>query len=63
MGRMKPSERSKSRHPGFQNEAAGIARRQGVSMDRAKAELAAGTRRAGSAARKANPRLNRVRGK
>jgi hypothetical protein len=50
-------------HPGFRKAAAGIARKQGVSMKRAGAILAAGTRRAGSAARKKNPRLNRVRGR
>lgn len=50
------------KHPGFEQVAEGIARRQHVSMDRARAMLAAGTRRAGAAARKANPRLNRVKG-
>ena len=49
-------------HPGFEQTAENIARRQGVSLERAKAMLAAGTRRAGAAARKANPRLNRVKG-
>ena len=55
---------------GFQKNAAKIAKRQGVSMDRARAMLAAGTRRAArtksgkpSAAAKRNPRLLRVRGK
>ena len=48
-------------HPGFKSVQAGIARRQGVSMKRAGAMLAAGTRRAGPKARKANPRLNRVK--
>lgn len=50
-------------HPGFQNVAAGMAKRQGISRKAASAELAASTRRASPAARKANPRLNRVRGK
>lgn len=50
------------KHPGFENVARSIAQRQGVSMDRARAMLAAGTRRASPAARKANPRLNRVKG-
>ena len=49
-------------HPGFKAVAAGIARRQGISKARASAELAAGTRRAGAAARKKNPRINRVKG-
>jgi hypothetical protein len=51
-----------SAHPGFKAVAAGIAKREGVSPARAKAMLAAGTRRAGKAARKKNPRLNRVKG-
>jgi hypothetical protein len=49
-------------HPGFENVARRISRQQGVSMDRARAMLAAGTRRASPTARKANPRLNRVKG-
>jgi hypothetical protein len=49
-------------HPGFKRVAAGIAARQGISTKRASAELAAGTRRAGAAARKKNPRLNKVKG-
>lgn len=49
-------------HPGFKSVAAGIAAKQGVSQARANAMLAAGTRRAGAAARRANPRLARVKG-
>lgn len=49
-------------HPGFKAVAADIARRQGVSKARASAELAAGTRRAGAAARRKNPALNKVKG-
>lgn len=48
------------KHPGFQKVQRGIARRQGVSMERAGAILAAGTRRASAAAKKKNPRLKRV---
>jgi hypothetical protein len=48
-------------HPGFQNVAGQIARKQGVSKERAAAMLAAGTRRAGPSARKANPNLKRVK--
>lgn len=51
------------KHPGFANVAKSISEKEGVSMGAAKAMLAAGTRRAGPKARKANPRLNRVRGK
>lgn len=50
-------------HPGFANVASGIAAKQGVPIAEANAELAASTRRAGPAARKKNPRLNKVRGK
>lgn len=49
-----------SAHPGFKAVAAGMARKQGIPMARARAELAASTRRASPAARRANPRLNRV---
>ena len=52
-----------SKHPGFKAVAKKIAAKEGVSEDRAGAMLAASTRRASPAARKANPRLNRVRGK
>lgn len=49
-------------HPGFAAVAAKIARKEGVSANRAGAILAASTRRAGRAARRRNPRLNRVKG-
>ena len=49
-------------HPGFKAVAAGMAEKQGVSQERANAMLAAGTRRAGPAARKKNPNLNKVKG-
>lgn len=52
----------KKAHPGFASVARSIARRQGISKERASAELAAGTRRAGAKARKANPKLNKVKG-
>lgn len=50
-------------HPGFKNVQASIARKEGVGMKRAGAILAASSRRASPAAKSANPRLNRVRGK
>jgi hypothetical protein len=50
------------KHPGFKAVAQGMAAKQGIPLDRARAELAASTRRASPAARAANPRLNRVRG-
>lgn len=49
-------------NPGFKAVASKIARKEGVSMDREKGILAASTRKASPAARKANPRLNKVRG-
>lgn len=51
-----------TKHPGFEAEAAKIAKEKGISLERGRAILAAATRRAGPAARKANPRLNRVLG-
>jgi hypothetical protein len=50
-------------HPGFAKAATGISKRMGVSKDRADAILAASTRRSSPAAKKANPRLSRVKGK
>lgn len=47
---------------GFDNNARQIARKEGVPMDRAKGILAASTRKASPAAKKANPRLKRVSG-
>jgi hypothetical protein len=49
-------------HPGFKAVQSKIAARQGVSKERAGAMLAAGTRRAGPAAKRANPNLKRVKG-
>lgn len=48
---------------GFQANAAAIAKRQGVSMERARAILAAGTRRASAKAKRRNPALRKVKGK
>ena len=50
-------------HPGLKSVQASIAKKEGISKDRAGAILAAGARKAGKAAHKANPRLNRVKGK
>lgn len=54
---------SGKRHPGFKAAQARIAKSEGIPMKNAGAILASATRRASPAARKANPRLNRVRGK
>lgn len=49
-------------HPGFKAVQSSIAKRQGVSSERAGAILGAATRRASAAAKRANPRLKRVKG-
>ena len=49
-------------HPGFKAVQAKIARKSGVPMKNAGAILAAASRRASPAAKRANPRLNRVKG-
>jgi hypothetical protein len=46
----------------FKAVAKKIAHKQGVSIERASAELAASIRRAGPAARRKNPKLNRAKG-
>ena len=53
----------KKAHPGFKKVAAGIAKKQGISKERASAILAAGARKASPAAKKANPNLKKVKGK
>ena len=50
------------KHPGFKAVQSRIAKRQGVSEERAGAMLAAGTRRASAGAKRKNPRLKRVKG-
>ena len=52
----------KKAHPGFKAVAAKIAKKQGVSKDRAGAILAAGARKASAKAIKANPNLKKVSG-
>lgn len=61
--RARKRTRKSKAHPGFKAVQGQIARKQGVSKERAGAMLAAGTRRAGAAARRRNPRLKRVKGK
>jgi len=48
-------------HPGFKAVQAKIAAKEGISKKRAGAILAASTRRASAKAKKANPRLKRVK--
>ena len=50
------------KHPGFKAVQADIAAKEGYSMDRAGAILAGKTRAASGPAKKANPRLKRVKG-
>lgn len=52
-----------SAHPGFKAVQNKIAAKEGVSEKAAGAILANATRNASPAAKKANPRLNRVKGK
>lgn len=46
----------------FKKVASSIEKKEGVGKEEADAMLAASTRRAGKAARKKNPKLNKVRG-
>jgi hypothetical protein len=50
------------KHPGFGAVQGKIARQQGISKDRAGAILAASSRNASPAAKKRNPRLEKVAG-
>lgn len=50
------------KHPGFAAVQKKVAAKQGVSMERAGAIVAAGARKASKKAVKANPRLKRVAG-
>ncbi len=49
------------KHPGFASVQRSIARKQGVSMKAAGAILASASRHASPAAKRANPRLKRVK--
>jgi len=55
-------EEEVKKHPGFKAVQRKIAREPGVSMKSAGAILAAASRGASSKAKKANPRLKRVKG-
>lgn len=50
-----------TKHPGFKSVQANIAKKQGIPMKNAGAILAASTRKASAAAKKANPRLKKVK--
>lgn len=53
---------TKKKHPGFEAVKKGIAKKQGISEERAAAILASSTWNASAKAKKANPRLKRVKG-
>lgn len=55
-------EDNMDKHPGFKKVASSIAKKGGYSEEAARAILASRTRNASSKAKKANPRLNRVKG-
>lgn len=50
-----------TKHPGFKAVQKSIAKKEGVSMKAAGAILASATRKASPAAKRANPRLKRVK--
>ena len=50
----------KAKHPGFKKVASSIAKKQGISVERASAIVASGARKASKKAVKANPRLKKV---
>lgn len=56
-------KKASSAHPGFKAVQAKIARKEGLSEDRAGAILAAAARKSSARAKRANPRLNKVKGK
>ena len=51
------------KHPGFKKVQGQIAKKQGISKKRAGAILASATRKVSAKAKRANPRLKRVKGK
>lgn len=52
-----------SKHPGFAKVQSQIAKKEGVSKDRAGAILASASRKASAKAKRENPRLKKVEGK
>jgi hypothetical protein len=51
------------KHPGFKSVQNKIAKKEGVSKESAGAILASASRNASKSAKKANPKLNKVKGK
>jgi hypothetical protein len=60
---MPAKKKAAKKNPGFKAVQKGIAKKQGVSMERAGAILASSSRKASPAAKKANPALKKVKGK
>jgi hypothetical protein len=60
---MELAEKKKKKTKGFENNAKKISSKQGISMERARAILAAGARKASPAAKRRNPALKKVKGK
>jgi len=56
-------KKAAKKHPGFKAVQSKIAKKQGVSKKAAGAILASATRKASAAAKRKNPRLNKVKGK
>ena len=54
--------KAKAKHRGFKAVQKEIAKKQGISLERAGAILAASARKASPAAIKANPRLKKISG-
>lgn len=52
---------AEKKHPGFKSVQADIAKKEGISKERAGAILAASSRKASPAAKKANPNLKKVK--
>ena len=48
------------KHPGFKRVASSIARKEGISIERASAILANSSRHASASAKRKNPRLKKV---
>lgn len=62
MAAKKKAKKKARKGMGFEAAARGVAKRQGVSMERARAIIAAGARKASPAAKKRNPNLRKVKG-
>ncbi len=61
-GMMRREGHMAMKHPGFERVASSVAKKMGVSKERARAVVAAGARKASKSAVKKNPRLKKVSG-